>query len=214
MQPHEQSLLLLDKGCPGSSCESVLEPAYPKMYVVEYRPEGWVIQHAWDAFVGYRPGRKRVEGDHRTPEGVYLLDFPRYEANPRTGGVSMLLSYPNPRDLSTTAAGHPGCGVTVHGGLGGSTDGCLRIADPDADLGAVHVTAIRELAKRIVEQEQTLVLVSVPRLRADCKGPPGSVVGVSCAATYRWVHQQLSAFFLERKMGLWPSTHDLIEQLD
>ena len=69
----------------------------------------------------------------------------------------MLLSYPNPRDLSATAAGHPGCGVTVHGGLGGSTDGCLRIADPDADAQIESVErTLQELS--LLEIPRVLVL--------------------------------------------------------
>ena len=87
-------------------------------------------------------GHKRREGDERTPEGRYTLDW----RNPRSGyHLSIHVSYPNERDkAAATARGEdPGGMIMVHGqpnGWGAArhllrfidwTDGCIALSNED-----------------------------------------------------------------------------------
>lgn len=65
--------------------------------------------------LGKQPtGPKRREGDHRTPEGLYWIDWRKTSDN---YNLSMHISYPNARDLSLARQrGHrPGGMIMLHG---------------------------------------------------------------------------------------------------
>ena len=85
-------------------------------------------------------GHKRREGDERTPEGRYTLDW----RNPRSGyHLSIHISYPNGRDRADAAARgeDPGGLIMIHGqpnGWGAArhllrfvdwTDGCIALSN-------------------------------------------------------------------------------------
>jgi murein L,D-transpeptidase YafK len=89
-------------------------------------------------------GHKRREGDERTPEGTYLLDY----RNPRSGmHRSLHVSYPDSADAARAgAAGEdPGGMIMVHGirnGVGWMgrlhrladwTDGCIAVTNGEMD---------------------------------------------------------------------------------
>lgn len=93
---------------------------------------------------GEPAGHKRAEGDERTPEGTYLLDY----RNPRSSFYrSLHVSYPDSADAARArAAGQdPGGMIMVHGipnGLGWIgrlhrvadwTDGCIAVANWEID---------------------------------------------------------------------------------
>jgi len=84
-------------------------------------------------------GPKTRQGDNRTPEGDYVLDW----RNPRSSFYrSIHISYPNEDDLARAfAAGvDPGGGIFIHGThdpvlLGRDwTTGCIAISNDDMDL--------------------------------------------------------------------------------
>jgi murein L,D-transpeptidase YafK len=95
--------------------------------------------------IGRSPvGPKTRGGDHRTPEGNYVLD----RKNPKSGfHLAMHVSYPNSldRDRAAKAGLAPGGDIMVHGiknGLGWLgrfhrlidwTDGCIAITNPEMD---------------------------------------------------------------------------------
>jgi len=95
--------------------------------------------------LGHDPvGPKRRQGDHRTPEGWYVIDH----HNPNSAfHRSLHVSYPSARDAARAhAAGQsPGGDVMIHGtrnGLGWLgrihqaadwTDGCIAVTDPEMD---------------------------------------------------------------------------------
>lgn len=87
-------------------------------------------------------GHKRFEGDERTPEGRYLLDY----RNPQSSyHLSLHISYPNESDrkLAAQYGRSPGGQIFIHGqpnGLargermaGDWTDGCIALSDPEIE---------------------------------------------------------------------------------
>jgi murein L,D-transpeptidase YafK len=89
-------------------------------------------------------GPKRREGDHKTPEGVYVLD----RRNPRSRFYkSIHISYPGPQDVDRArqAAVSPGGEIMIHGlpngygwvrsahRLNDWTDGCIAVTNAEMD---------------------------------------------------------------------------------
>jgi murein L,D-transpeptidase YafK len=76
--------------------------------------EGRVIK-AFPIALGARPvGPKRMRGDERTPEGIYVIDG----RNPRSQyTLALHISYPDAEDLQRAAAAHedPGGAIFIHG---------------------------------------------------------------------------------------------------
>jgi len=96
---------------------------------------------AWTPIsLGREPvGAKREQGDLKTPEGVYVLDW----RNPVSRFYrSIHVSYPNEDDLDRALAGgvDPGGAIFIHGTpdrdlLGRDwTTGCIAVANEDMDL--------------------------------------------------------------------------------
>lgn len=100
--------------------------------------------HIYQVALGRSTGRKLRQGDHRTPEGHYLID----SRNPHSGfHLSLHLSYPNPDDRTRVAIEHasPGGDVMIHGlpdryAFLGSlhrakdwTDGCIAVTNAEIE---------------------------------------------------------------------------------
>jgi murein L,D-transpeptidase YafK len=87
-------------------------------------------------------GHKRFQGDKRTPEGRYVIDY----GNPDSSYyLSLHISYPNPADVAYAQAQgrSPGGQIFIHGqpnGLpagripGDWTDGCIAVANAEMDV--------------------------------------------------------------------------------
>lgn len=88
------------------------------------------------------PGRKRREGDARTPEG----DFTITGRNPGSVAfLSLRVSYPEPADVASAAAAGvpPGGDIMIHGLMNGYgwigrlhrlrnwTEGCIAVTNPE-----------------------------------------------------------------------------------
>lgn len=106
--------------------------------------DGAVIKSFYIALGSNPVGPKQFEGDKKTPEGVYVLDY----VNPRSRFYkSFHISYPNRKDLQRARAlgRKPGGMIMVHGqpyvpenpnpGLQASnwTDGCIALLNDDMD---------------------------------------------------------------------------------
>ena len=100
--------------------------------------DGQIIRRYRIALGGAPEGHKQREGDQRTPEGSYVIDW----RNPRSiAHLSLHVSYPDADDSArAAAAGHsPGGNIMIHGlpngwGLLGRlhrlrdwTDGCIGV---------------------------------------------------------------------------------------
>ncbi len=95
--------------------------------------------------LGHHPeGPKAREGDHRTPEGRYVIDH----HNPNSAfHLSLHVSYPSAADSARAwAAGYPPGGeIMIHGMRNGRgwigrahllvdwTDGCISVTDAEMD---------------------------------------------------------------------------------
>lgn len=109
---------------------------------LELLREGQVIR-SYEVSLGDAPeGHKMQEGDERTPEGEYIIDW----RNPRSvAHLSLHISYPNEEDIARAkAAGvSPGGDIMIHGLLNGWgflgalhrmrdwTDGCIAVTDKE-----------------------------------------------------------------------------------
>ena len=104
---------------------------------------GQLVHAIGDIQLGDAPrGPKRFEGDERTPEGLYRIDW----ANPRSRYyLSLHISYPDRRDRAYAAARGRSAGgmIMIHGqpnGLvegriaGDWTDGCIALSNAQMDL--------------------------------------------------------------------------------
>ena len=103
------------------------------------------IEKKYKVALGTRPtGAKQRQGDHRTPEGRYVLD----SRNARSQFYkSIHISYPNQQDKAGAAAAHvaPGGDIYIHGlpngygAIGAAhrlrdwTDGCIAVTDNEMD---------------------------------------------------------------------------------
>lgn len=103
------------------------------------------VVRSYKVALGGEPvGAKQHEGDHKTPEGLYVLD----RRNPKSRFYkSIHISYPNEQDRQKAAqlGVSPGGDVMVHGlpngfgWLGAThrvkdwTDGCIAVTDKEMD---------------------------------------------------------------------------------
>ena len=96
------------------------------------------------AFGANSKGPKRMEGDERTPEGTYILDY----KNPDSDFYkSIHISYPNDQDIKRAREMGvvPGGDIMIHGQKNGSknfsriqryvnwTDGCIAVTNAEMD---------------------------------------------------------------------------------
>lgn len=105
---------------------------------------GAVVKKYHVAFGRHPRGHKQQQGDERTPEGSYILDY----KNPRSKFYKAIhISYPNDEDKKRARdkGVDPGGDIMIHGqrnGLGwlwfvtqqfNWTDGCIAVSNSDMD---------------------------------------------------------------------------------
>jgi murein L,D-transpeptidase YafK len=127
---------------PGANVDTILVRKGARELVL--LRDGQVVSR-YRVALGRNPvGPKEREGDGRTPEGSYVLDY----RNPKSAfHLSLHVSYPNPEDSSRAAAQQvpPGSLIMVHGlrnGLGfigrlhrlvDWTNGCIAVTNPEIE---------------------------------------------------------------------------------
>ena len=112
--------------------------------LLELVGDGKVLRSYSIALGGDPIGHKHQEGDQRTPEGRYVLDW----RNPNSiAHKSIHISYPNADDLAAAKARNVDAGgmIMIHGQPNGFgwwgwllqlvdwTDGCIAVTDSDMD---------------------------------------------------------------------------------
>ena len=110
-----------------------------------YLLDGQNVVRQFDIALGAHPrGHKQQEGDERTPEGEYTLDYKKEDS---AFYRSMHVSYPNEQDIASANQRDvpPGGFIMVHGqrnGLGwlsplmqqfNWTDGCIALTNSEMD---------------------------------------------------------------------------------
>ena len=107
-----------------------------RMYLLHHQE----VLKAYDIGLGFRPeGHKEIEGDGKTPEGMYFID----RRNPQSNyHLSIGISYPNPVDRSKAAeiGKSPGGDIFIHGRpwkdrKGGRdwTAGCIAVSNREME---------------------------------------------------------------------------------
>jgi len=119
----------------------LVKKAEHRMFLIK---NGKVLYH-YDISLGRNPeGHKEREGDKRTPEGRYLLD---YKLEDSAFHKAIHISYPNEHDLENARRKNldPGGKIMIHGqpnGIGHLakvtqqydwTNGCIAVTDQDMD---------------------------------------------------------------------------------
>jgi murein L,D-transpeptidase YafK len=107
--------------------------------------EGKVLHEFKIALGGNSKGHKQREGDGKTPEGIYTLDYKKSDS---AFYRAIHISYPNSTDIASAKARgvSPGGSVMIHGqknGLGWLsfisqhfdwTNGCIALDNSDMDI--------------------------------------------------------------------------------
>ncbi len=116
-----------------------IDAALSRLYLLENGPEGLRVVANYYASVGKLGIDKTLEGDQRTPLGVYFITS---NLDPKTldkfyGAGALPLNYPNPLDVRRGKTGH---GIWLHGTppeqfarAPQATDGCVALANPDLE---------------------------------------------------------------------------------
>jgi murein L,D-transpeptidase YafK len=124
---------------PRSRHAIAIDASRSRLYLFENTPAGLRLVADYYASVGKLGIEKAVEGDQRTPLGVYFITS---RLDPATlkdfyGIGALPINYPNPLDLSR---GKTGSGIWLHGTPPDqfaraplATDGCLVLANPDLE---------------------------------------------------------------------------------
>ena len=120
-----------------------------KMYLLDGEK---IVKEYHVAFGAIPKGHKQQEGDKKTPEGIYTLDYKKEDSSFYR---AMHISYPNKRDIANARrlGVSPGGFIMVHGQKNGYgwlasiaqqynwTDGCIALTDSEMDefMGLVGV---------------------------------------------------------------------------
>jgi len=116
-----------------------VDAALSRLYLFENTPKGLRLVADYYASVGKLGIEKAVEGDQRTPLGVYFITS---RLDPKAlrdfyGAGALPLNYPNPLDQ---LRGKTGSGIWLHGTppdqfsrAPQATDGCVALANPDLE---------------------------------------------------------------------------------
>ena len=124
---------------PRSRHAIAVDTSRSRLYLFENTAQGLRLVADYYASVGKLGTEKEVEGDQRTPLGVYFITSRLDPAKLKDfyGAGALPINYPNPLDQSR---GKTGSGIWLHGTPPDqfaraplATDGCLVLANPDLE---------------------------------------------------------------------------------
>ncbi len=107
--------------------------------------DGREVRKFWIALSDRPEGKKMFEGDRRTPEGTYILDYVKRKSS---FYKAIHISYPNAQDIANARkyGRRPGGMIMVHGQPNAKreyhdsiqrtnwTNGCIALLNPDMDI--------------------------------------------------------------------------------
>ena len=113
----------------------LVDKSAKQLYMLRDEADGWNVVKAFEIATGEREGRKMVEGDKKTPQGVYFIVGRKHrsELTNLYGPAAFILDYPNEDDRRAGRTGH---GIWIHGSERGNipplfTAGCVATSNPD-----------------------------------------------------------------------------------
>jgi murein L,D-transpeptidase YafK len=119
----------------------IVKKSEKKMYLYQ---RGKILKEYRVSFGANPKGHKQQEGDERTPEGIYLLDFKKSDSS---FYKAIHISYPNQADIENARKKNvsPGGQIMIHGQKNGFgslsfiaqrfnwTDGCIAVTNKEMD---------------------------------------------------------------------------------
>ncbi len=140
------------------------DPRAPeRLFVVDKQEQSFFVfrnksrlqkEHVWRCSTGQAAGDKKVEGDLKTPEGVYFMErtvMTSYIDYEQYGELALTLNYPNPVDRIKAKTGF---GIWVHGRgrelVPFDSEGCV----------VMDKQHIRELEQMVELQNTPLIITS------------------------------------------------------
>jgi len=121
----------------GASAEWLIlvDKAAKVLYIFKSGQDGWEVARSFPIATGEVDGRKVVEGDKKTPEGVYFMVGRKHRSELTNvyGPAAFILDYPNEDDRRERRTGY---GIWLHGSERGNipplfTQGCVAVSNPD-----------------------------------------------------------------------------------
>jgi murein L,D-transpeptidase YafK len=115
----------------------VVEKASQQLLLYRATSKGTVLDSVYKAVTGKNLGSKQVQGDHRTPEGVYFFTevYEDKVLAPKYGDRALVMDYPNPYD---NLVGKNGSGIWLHADdnenrfdLNFDSRGCVVVSNED-----------------------------------------------------------------------------------
>lgn len=159
----------------------VVETSTSRLFLFRNRPEGLRLERDLYVSIGRRGPGKEVEGDERTPLGVYftLSRMDEEGLAERYGAHAFPLDYPNAWDRRGSRTGR---GIWIHGVPPQTysrppldSDGCVALTNPD----------IQWLAKRLAPRRTPVVVVE--RVPWDAASPSTAEVARLSGRIERWL---------------------------
>ncbi|MEM9384023.1 MAG: L,D-transpeptidase [Pseudomonadota bacterium] len=144
----------------------VVETSSSRLFLFRNEPEGLRLERDLYASLGRRGPGKNMEGDERTPLGIYftLSRMDEEGLAERYGAHAFPLDYPNAWDRRAQRTGR---GIWIHGVPAQTysrppldSDGCVALTNPD----------IQWMAKRLAPRRTPVVIVE--RVPWSVAGPP------------------------------------------
>jgi murein L,D-transpeptidase YafK/Tfp pilus assembly protein PilF len=141
---------------PGNGRCVIVEKETQTLLLFRKTADGFELEKTFSCSTGVKEGEKSSEGDHKTPEGIYLFKkiLPGSQLPGIYGKMAITLDYPNPFDR---LEGKSGDGIWLH-----ATNEPIRPYLPNKTRGCVVVSNndIAELSRMITLNQTPLVIVS------------------------------------------------------
>ncbi len=133
----------------------VVDKKVNKLYLAKNKATGLEVFKTFDATLGQVIGDKNIEGDRKTPEGIYQFQFRSLPSNglkPKFGSMALYVSYPNVLDRKGRKTGFD---ILIHG-----TNDPSRLEKKYDSLGCVIVLneQIEELWPYVRLKETKLII--------------------------------------------------------
>ena len=133
---------------PSARHAMAVDASSSRLYLFENRPSGLTLIDDFYVSLGKSGVAKTLEGDQRTPLGVYYItsNLDRNSLAEFYGSGALPINYPNPLD---TRRGKTGSGIWLHGTPPNqfaraplATDGCIVLSNPDLSK-LIRTVAVR-----------------------------------------------------------------------